>query len=136
MVPKWNCNSRYFIFDENNNEHWIVDKGNRPEIYNVESGNTIESVDTEEELLDIITSKYSIFERLEIRKLKLNMKFSEVHYMVCEGASYGGLLVSIQKKLGNIPSFEDRELGCSPKFLMLRTNDNNIYRRSRRLGYE
>lgn len=56
--------------------------------------------------------------------------------MVCEGASYGGLLVSIQKKLGNIPSFEDRELGCSPKFLMLRTNDNNIYRRSRRLGYE
>lgn len=65
------------------------------------------------------------------------MKFSEVHYMMCEGASYGGLLVSIQKKLGNIPSFEDRELGCSPKFLMLKTNDNNkIYRRSRRLGYE
>lgn len=64
MVPKWNCNSRYFIFDENNNEHWIVDKGNRPEIYNVESGNTIESADTEEELLDIITSKYSIFEEV------------------------------------------------------------------------
>ena len=64
LVPKWNCNSRYFIFDENNNEHWIVDKGNRPEIYDVGSGNTIESVDTEEELLDIITSKYSIFEEV------------------------------------------------------------------------
>ena len=40
------------------------------------------------------------------------MKFSEVHYMMCEGTSYGGLLVGIQKKLGNIPSFEDRELGA------------------------
>ena len=64
LVPEWDCNSKYFLFDENTGKHWIVGKESCPEIYDVETGSTLEKESSEEDLLKTIVSKYSIFEEL------------------------------------------------------------------------